>query len=320
VLAATLTANAQTVAGPITNPANGHRYYVIRIANWADYAAAAANLGGYQVVINDGAENEWIRTSVRNLNVPAGFVAYIGLTDTLQEGDWRWTDVVDGYRNWAPGEPNNFNANQDYAIQLSSGQWDDYIAPPPDSGNGLQYAIVEAEPAGPASLPKGIIVGPVTNRASNTDYYLIARSQFAAARTFAQSLGGELAKVTDAAENDFIVRSLLDYPGISTVARIGLTDVDAEGQWKWSGSNTASTYFRWDIGEPTNSGGNEDYVGIYTAFPIAPARTGFWNDLPDNSFVSVVEVVRCPADFNNSGQASVQDIFDFLAAYFTGCP
>ncbi len=28
----------------------------------------------------------------------------------------------------------------------------------------------------------------------------------------------------------------------------------------------------------------------------------------------------CPADFNNSGSVSVQDIFDFLAAYFAGCP
>jgi hypothetical protein len=28
----------------------------------------------------------------------------------------------------------------------------------------------------------------------------------------------------------------------------------------------------------------------------------------------------CPADFNQSGLVSVQDIFDFLAAYFTGCP
>ena len=26
------------------------------------------------------------------------------------------------------------------------------------------------------------------------------------------------------------------------------------------------------------------------------------------------------ADFNNSGTVSVQDIFDFLAAYFAGCP
>jgi hypothetical protein len=31
-------------------------------------------------------------------------------------------------------------------------------------------------------------------------------------------------------------------------------------------------------------------------------------------------VSSCPADFNNSGGLSVQDIFDFLAAYFAGCP
>jgi hypothetical protein len=28
----------------------------------------------------------------------------------------------------------------------------------------------------------------------------------------------------------------------------------------------------------------------------------------------------CPADFNESGEVSVQDIFDFLAAYFSGDP
>ncbi len=29
---------------------------------------------------------------------------------------------------------------------------------------------------------------------------------------------------------------------------------------------------------------------------------------------------RCPADFNNSGALEVQDIFDFLGAWFAGCP
>jgi hypothetical protein len=28
----------------------------------------------------------------------------------------------------------------------------------------------------------------------------------------------------------------------------------------------------------------------------------------------------CPGDFNNSGQVTVQDVFDFLAAFFAGCP
>ncbi len=33
-----------------------------------------------------------------------------------------------------------------------------------------------------------------------------------------------------------------------------------------------------------------------------------------------VTCTACPADFNRSGTVSVQDIFDFLAAYFAGCP
>ena len=28
---------------------------------------------------------------------------------------------------------------------------------------------------------------------------------------------------------------------------------------------------------------------------------------------------RCPMDFNNSGHLEVQDIFDFLSAWFAGC-
>jgi hypothetical protein len=39
----------------------------------------------------------------------------------------------------------------------------------------------------------------------------------------------------------------------------------------------------------------------------------------DNRAVVFVPV-PCPADFNHSGSVSVQDIFDFLAAYFAGCP
>ncbi len=42
-----------------------------------------------------------------------------------------------------------------------------------------------------------------------------------------------------------------------------------------------------------------------------------WINLDDaNVFVGF----KCPADFNESGAVSVQDIFDFLAAYFAGLP
>jgi hypothetical protein len=40
----------------------------------------------------------------------------------------------------------------------------------------------------------------------------------------------------------------------------------------------------------------------------------------DNSMCGTVPCHACPADFNHSGGLSTQDIFDFLNAWFAGCP
>jgi subtilisin-like proprotein convertase family protein len=40
----------------------------------------------------------------------------------------------------------------------------------------------------------------------------------------------------------------------------------------------------------------------------------------DGGWAMIVNGELCPADFNRSGTVSVQDIFDYLAAYFAGCP
>jgi hypothetical protein len=39
-----------------------------------------------------------------------------------------------------------------------------------------------------------------------------------------------------------------------------------------------------------------------------------------DSNIAILTTPVCAADFNQSGIVSVQDIFDFLAAYFAGCP
>jgi hypothetical protein len=41
--------------------------------------------------------------------------------------------------------------------------------------------------------------------------------------------------------------------------------------------------------------------------------------LPPGVFPGQEQQVFIPIDFNSSGVLSVQDIFDFLAAYFAGC-
>jgi hypothetical protein len=54
------------------------------------------------------------------------------------------------------------------------------------------------------------------------------------------------------------------------------------------------------------------FVGANVRYEVAGASDGNSNLIPD--------ACECPADFNHSGGLSVQDIFDFLAAYFSVNP
>ena len=62
---------------------------------------------------------------------------WLGCSDETEEGNWRWmTDSSDlfysggkradgHYSNWGPGEPNNAGNNEDCAILLKTGVWND---------------------------------------------------------------------------------------------------------------------------------------------------------------------------------------------------
>jgi len=310
---AAATGQAQVIAGPITNPANGHQYFVIRIANYQDYTLAAQNIGGYPVVINNAAENTWIHNNLMPL-VPTTFdYAYIGLTDDGIEGDWRWVaGVTDTFTNWNVGEPNN-QSNEDYAaMRRMVGNWNDL--PAPVQGNPLPYAFVEANPIG--SEPTGIQHGPICDPATGSIYYMLSTATFEGADQFAVSnLDGRLVTIDSYAENTFITRNLLRLPGVGSFVTIGLTDRGTEGSFQWT-DGSGSSFRLWWPGEPNNAG-NEDYVSM-AATP--GASQGFWYDGSNTPRQSIVEVIPCPADFDRSGDVGVPDIFAFLSTWFSGCP
>ena len=54
----------------------------------------------------------------------AGTVRYwIGLTDAETENVWKWSDgSTPGYTNWMPGEPNNYENNEDCGV-IKKGYW-----------------------------------------------------------------------------------------------------------------------------------------------------------------------------------------------------
>uniref|UniRef100_UPI00262C28AD lectin-like protein n=1 Tax=Crocosphaera sp. TaxID=2729996 RepID=UPI00262C28AD len=112
-------------------------YYFIghSVNNWYAARNEGTAAGGHLVAINSWEEQRW-------LNKNFGYLTYwIGLTDEVSEGHWRW---VNGepitFTNWIPGEPNN-KRNEDYAYSYGSGKWND-VDPITDWG-GSKRGLIE---------------------------------------------------------------------------------------------------------------------------------------------------------------------------------
>ena len=109
----------QTITG-FTNQQNynGHSYYrSTGTAVWTTARTNCANMGGHLVTITTAGEQSFIYGLW-----PSG---WIGLTDEVVEGTWRWvTGETYSYSNWNSGEPNN-SGNEDYVQFVSNGKWND---------------------------------------------------------------------------------------------------------------------------------------------------------------------------------------------------
>jgi hypothetical protein len=97
---------------------NGHSYYrSTGSAYWTNARTNCSNMGGHLVTITNSGEQNFL------FNLwPSG---WIGLTDEVNEGTWRWvTGETYSYTNWNSGEPNNAG-NEDYVQFVTNGKWND---------------------------------------------------------------------------------------------------------------------------------------------------------------------------------------------------
>jgi hypothetical protein len=116
------------VADPIpvgwqTSGVTRHDYKAIECSSWWDCENKAVAEGAHLVSINDAAEQNWLIQTFGGK-----YLYWIGLNDETTEGTFGW---ISGepvtYTNWAPGEPNDWGGDEDYAIMNWStpGLWND---------------------------------------------------------------------------------------------------------------------------------------------------------------------------------------------------
>ena len=121
------------IAGPITNNANGHLYYLLSDnATWTASEAEAQQLGGHLVTITDQAEQDWVFTTFGSYG-GINRSLWIGLNDAPSEGHFVWASGEPvTYTHWRAGQPDNGNGGIEHYAHMYNADGD-----PPGSWNDL---------------------------------------------------------------------------------------------------------------------------------------------------------------------------------------
>ena len=129
-----LNLRADIVAGPIKNPANNHRYYLLSPNTWTSSEAEAESLGGTLAVIKNADEQKWV-FSTFGTNGGTNNHLWIGLCRQYPGGPFAWvTGAKLKYTYWCNGQPDNGGGVESYVHMCApnrpfgqplSGGWND---------------------------------------------------------------------------------------------------------------------------------------------------------------------------------------------------
>lgn len=146
--------------------------------------------------------------------------------------------------------------------------------------NPHYYFSWQEETTGPSTVariggtdinPINILAGPVVNPANGHAYYLLAQNTWSNAEAQAVRLGGHLATIRNAEEDQWVYSTFGPYGG---ALWIGLTDREKVFSFNWTSGEPVS-YTDWGGGQPDNGNGVEFYVHM---LPRGHYAAGKWND------------------------------------------
>lgn len=243
--------------------------------SWEEASLYCENLGGHLAVINDAEENDFLYSYVLDQGYES---AYLGLYDADNNENWSWADgSTVNYTNWARGEPSSSSENYGmFYYRFKDGTWNDarwgdnttaFLCEWDNVINEKNNTGVEEH----KEYQKVILSYPDSAVKYDSNYYQLydgVADSWEEASWYCKTLGGHLAVINDAEENDFLYSYMIDQ-GYNS-AYFGLYDTDSNGNWAWV-DGSAVNYANWASGEPSSS--SENYGMFYHKF-----KDGTWND------------------------------------------
>ena len=318
----------------------GHWYTVSNSGmGWPDAEAYAQGMGGHLATINDAAEQDWLAQNFSNVWIgltdqttegtflwSSGQAASYTNWASGQPNDYddEWSGEADaaalrGDGTWAdyrldhsfyslaelefnPGSP---GPQAQYILGVDVA---DLVPPkvtavsPLPANNGTTNRVLDRLTVTVSKdLDAATVIG--TPKYFNGHYYLLTPTAvtWTNAEAYAQSVGGHLTTIDDAAENEWVRTTF------SSSLWIGFTDQATEGTFLWS-SGQAAGYTNWALGQPNNY---DDWYGGSDANCALFQTDGTWNDLRGERAVQgLIELDSPPATSFDLREAGLDSEFD----------
>jgi hypothetical protein len=159
-----LSAQAAVIAGPVTNPANGHTYYLLSPGTWTKAETEAIKLGGHLATIRNAAEDRWVSATFGSFSR----ALWIGLNDRNKIRQYAWSSGEPvTYVNWSGGQPDNRpeDGGTEFYVHIwpraheCPGQWNDYSDGDTVLGFPLS-GVVEIAPSETVRLSLPLVSSP----------------------------------------------------------------------------------------------------------------------------------------------------------------
>ncbi|KAL6481080.1 hypothetical protein MHYP_G00091600 [Metynnis hypsauchen] len=227
-----------------------HRYlFVNESKNWTEAQSYCRQTYTDLATISNMEEMKKLNATLNNnLKDKPSSSIWIGL-DRGVTGIWQWSLAgCEGnqYRNWSPGEPNNYMGLGEYCVGMyrSDGTWNDEIC----------------------TKPKPFICYN-ENKKTTESYVLINETKsWCDAQSYCREHHTDLVSVRNQTESQQIWT--LAKNSISSDVWIGLFN----DSWKWS-DQSASSFRYWASTQPDNQGGNENCTAV------SMTDQGHWSDV-----------------------------------------